>query len=199
MGLYKESKNLGGLYGLCAARCSETYHHWRVFTGTTDGACIEINRDLFEASLKRTEDVRFGEVEYLRLDQLERAEAISVDRLPFVKRAGFADEEEYRVIAETSRAQEAALSIEFPHGMINCVYLNPWLAKPIAESLRETLRSLPGCRTLKVSRSLLIDSGRWKRAGDAVVGKKVPKRLVLRPKPLRPTPKLIKAKGRSAE
>ena len=39
---YKSAKQLQGLYALCAARCSETYHHWRVFTGAADGACLEL-------------------------------------------------------------------------------------------------------------------------------------------------------------
>lgn len=182
MSLYKQEKKLGGLYSLCAARCSETYHHWRVFTGTSDGACIEIRRTPFEAALTDLEGVRFGDVEYLRLDQLEHASGIDRDRLPFVKRVGFTAEEEYRVLAETSEAQKSALSIEFPYSLINCIYLNPWLPKAIAESLRDTLRSLPGCKTLRISRSQLIDSTRWKRAGDEIVGRPKPKKLVLRSK-----------------
>lgn len=185
MALYKQERQLGGLYGLCAARCSETYHHWRVFTGTSDGACLEIRRGAFEQALTRLEGVRFGDVEYLRLDQIEQPKAIPLERMPFVKRIGFTAEEEYRVIAETKEDQKSALSIEFPHSMINCIYLNPWLPKPIAESLRETLRSLPGCSKLRVSRSQLIESSRWKRAGDEIVGKKVQKKLVLRARAIR--------------
>ena len=30
MNLYKDERNIRGLYGLCASRASETYHHWRV-------------------------------------------------------------------------------------------------------------------------------------------------------------------------
>ena len=182
MSLYKEKKKLGGLYGLCAARCSETYHHWRVFTGTSDGACIEIKREPFEAALTKLEGVSFGNVEYLRLDEIEQPKAIGVERMPFVKRVGFTAEEEYRVIAETEEDQKTALSIEFPHNMINCIYLNPWLPKTIADSLRKTLRTIPGCGKLRVNRSQLIESGRWKRAGDEIVGKAAKKKTVLRAK-----------------
>lgn len=180
MGLYKEKKDLGGLYGLCAARCSETYHHWKVFTGTSDGACIEIKRDKFEAALRTFEGVRFGTVDYLKLDEVEQLNKVDVDRLPFVKRIGFTAEEEWRVIAETAEDQKAALSVEFPLSLINCIYLNPWLPKTIADSIKDTVRALPGCKGLKISRSLLIESGRWKRAGDTVVGKKPPKVLLIK-------------------
>ncbi|MDQ0138117.1 hypothetical protein J2T08_006062 [Neorhizobium galegae] len=180
MALYKQARALGGLHGLCAAQCPETYHHWRVFTGTADGACIAIRRDRLEAALALLEGVRYEEVEYLKLEQVERLTPADVNRLPFVKRLGFAAEEEYRVVAETSEAQGPALSIDFPRSMIDCIYLNPWLPRSIAASVRETLRSLPGCGNIRVSRSQLIENGRWKAAGDKVVGKRAPKKIVLK-------------------
>jgi len=72
MARYKEKKGLGGLYALCAARCSETYHHWRVFTGTADGACIEIRREPLEKALAKIPGVSFGEINYLRLDEVDK-------------------------------------------------------------------------------------------------------------------------------
>ncbi|MDE8347799.1 MAG: hypothetical protein POH28_16735, partial [Acidocella sp.] len=105
------------------------------------------------------------------------------DCIPFMKRIGFAPEEEYRVIAETKDDQKGALSIPFPHSMIYCIYLNPWLPKSIAKSLKDTLRSLPGCSKLRVVRSLLIESDRWKRAGDEIVGKNAQNKVSLRFKP----------------
>jgi hypothetical protein len=180
MSLYKEKRGFGGLYGLCAATCSETYHHWRVFTGTTDGACIEIKRQPLETTLAGLEGVRFNEVTYLRLGDVELLAESDLDRLPFVKRAGFSAEEEYRIIAQTTAGQRPAISIDFPIHLINKVYLNPWLPKSIAESVTATLRGVTGCERLAVQRSHLIDSGRWRKAGDLVVGKKQPPRAKLR-------------------
>jgi hypothetical protein len=174
MALYKEKKRLGGLYGLCAAQCSETYHHWCVFTGTADGACIEIRREPLEAAVGKTPGMRCGAVDYLRLAEVEALTTKEVDRLPFIKRLGFAAEEEYRIIAETGEAQGPVISIDFPLRWINRIYLNPWLAKPIAESVIETLKAVPGCGRIHVGKSLLIESARWKRAGDKVAGRKQP-------------------------
>lgn len=103
MNLYRERKKLGGLYGLCAATCSETYHHWRVFTNAADGACIEIRRQDLEASLDELEGARYGEVEYLKLEEVETLGPNDCDNLPFVKRVGFQPEDEYRIIAEQPR------------------------------------------------------------------------------------------------
>lgn len=179
MGLYKESKMLGGLYGLCAATCSETYHHWRVFTNAADGACIELRRSFLEARLEQIEGVRFGEIDYLKLDEVEKLGTDDRERLPFVKRVGFLPEDEYRIIAETAEAQRPALTIDLPVGMINRITLNPWLPKSVADSVKETLRAIPGCSKLSITKSYLIDSGRWKKAGDKVVGRKEPPKIKL--------------------
>ena len=183
MSLYKESGKLSGLYGLCAATCNETYHHWRVFTNTADGACIEIRRQPLEERLSELPGVRFGEVDYLILRKVGALGKGDRERLPFVKRWGFEPESEYRIIAETNEPQQPALSLDFPVSLVACVHLNPWLPVPIAESLKVTLREIPGCSKLSIARSQLIDSGRWKGAGDKVIGKPaVPKKKLVRPK-----------------
>jgi hypothetical protein len=175
MDLYKEKKKIGGLYGLCAAQCSETYHHWRVFTNTADGACVEINREPLEAVLGQLNGVRFGPMDYLRLDEVEHLTRGDVDRLPFVKRIGFAAEEEYRIVAETDEPQVSVFKIDFELRWIKHIYLNPWLPKSIAESVIGALKAIRGCSRLEVTRSLLIESSRWKRAGEKVIGKLPPK------------------------
>jgi hypothetical protein len=179
MSQYKESKQLNGLYGLCASTCSETYHHWRVFTNAADGACIEINRQALEDRLAQVAGVRYGEIEYLKLEDVERLTTKDRDRMPFIKRVGFQPEDEYRIIAESDEAQRSSLPVELPISFVNRVYLNPWLPASISESVVKTLRELPGCTRLAISKSHLIDSGRWQKAGDKMVGKKTLPKLAL--------------------
>jgi hypothetical protein len=176
MAQYKEKKALGGLYALCAARCSETYHHWRVFTGSADGACIEIRREPLEAALATIPGVSFREIDYLLLDDADDLKPGEVDKLPFVKRYGFTAEEEYRIVYETDEPQAPAYSIDFPHAWIGRIYLNPWLPDPLYTSVKATLQELPGCSKMSVVKSRLIDNARWKRAGDRVVGKAPPRK-----------------------
>lgn len=186
MQLYKETNSLGGLYGLCAAQCTETYHHWKVFTGAADGACIEIWREPLEAMLDGLEGVRYGTVDYLplsRVDRLTRADAAS---LPFCKRAGFTDENEFRIIAETTEPQAQVLRIDFPLALIGRIELNPWLPDSVAASVMTVLTSINPDLEINIRRSYLIDSGRWKRAGDRVVGRKTPRVFKVKRKP---TPK----------
>jgi len=171
MNLYKEQRKIKGFYGLCASRASETYHHWRVFTGPADGACIEFKRGPLEKMLGSKSGVRFGNVEYMMYRDLEELTGKDFDRLPFVKRHGFRDEAEYRIISETSDEQRTAYPIPIKLSWINSITINPWLPDTIAESVIDALKQHPGCDNLRVQKSRLIDSSRWKRGGDNVVSR----------------------------
>jgi hypothetical protein len=179
MELYKIKKQINGLYALCAAQCSETYHHWRVFTAAADGACLEINRLLLEQALKQKDNVRYGSVEYLKLREMDALEPEHLERLPFCKREGFMFEDEYRIVAWSNKPQAKVLAVPIKLDWIHKVYLNPWMPKPRAQSVTKLLKSLPGCTDLQVGRSLLIDSQRWKNAGDRVTNRKSPKPKLL--------------------
>ncbi|MDH7790186.1 hypothetical protein [Ochrobactrum sp. AN78] len=189
MRLYQEHHGIKGLYTMCAAMCPETYHHWRVFAGGgTGGACIVLKRklienDLGEMKMPRGEKVRFGEVEYLPLRRVEQLGIKDIQRLPFLKRVGFVDEDEYRIIIESSKDQQGAYQIDCPPEWIDRIYLNPWLPVSVADSVVDTLLDLPGCNNLDIRHSRLIDSTTWKKAGDRVAGKKTGKLLKLSSRP----------------
>jgi hypothetical protein len=170
MELYKERKALAGLYAACAATCYETYHHWRVFTSSADGACVEIYRQPLERALSRQEGVRFGDVEYLRLDEVEALTARDRENLPFFKRVAFEPEQEYRIVVETREPQGPAVWLDLPLEWIGRILLNPWLPERVARSVRDTLKEINGCSDLTVERSHMIENARWKRAGEAVIG-----------------------------
>lgn len=100
---YKSAKKPEALCALCAARCSETYHHWRVFAGAADGACLGLKRSPLEELLRSLPNVRYGDVDYLMLGAVDQLTPNDIDRIPFIKRYGFAAEEEYRIIIECDK------------------------------------------------------------------------------------------------
>lgn len=170
MKLYKESKNLDGIYALCAAACSETYHHWRVFTNGTEGACIELNRQLLEQEISKIDGVRFGEIDYITLEQVEKFEKEDIEKIPFLKRIAFSPECEYRIVLESNEIQKSSFSIKISENLINRIYLNPWLPESISNSVKETFRTIPGWEKIHISKSFLIESNRWKTAGNKILG-----------------------------
>jgi len=176
MELYKEARKLGGLYAACAATGPETYHHWRVFTTAADGACVEIFREPLENALKSIPEASFGEVDYLRLDQVEQLTEAHLKDLPFFKRVAFQPEQEYRIVIETSQPQNVVIGLELPLAWIGRILLNPWLPERVAQSVKTTFQELEGCENLIVERSHMIENARWKRAGEVVIGVRPPKR-----------------------
>lgn len=189
MNLYKEFSAAEGLYGACFTQVAETYHHWRVFGGAADGACIEFRRKDFEAHIKDHWNIRSGEVSYFPLPEAEHLRDRKPEDLPFMKRIGFEPEAEYRVIAVSADPQATALGLPIDLKLIRRVYINPWLPDSIYQSVKSVLCGIDGCSHIKVSRSGLIDSQRWKNVGNQMVGKPKSGRLTLDLKKAAPKPR----------
>lgn len=173
MALYKEHRQASGLYALCATESPETYQHWRVFGGTADGACLELKREPLEESFAGDPRIRWGVVKYKRIADVQAMHASDRNDLPFLKRLPYEPECEYRIIAETSDPQAAALSLDIKLTWINRLYLNPWLPKPLADSVVQTIREFPGCSKLRIVRTTMLENARWKAAGKRLAGKAV--------------------------
>jgi len=164
--LYREKKNLKTVLAICFTQASETYHHWRVFAQGSSGACISFKRtELFKAALKQEPDLRMRTVEYLTLAKI-RHKVLATEELPFLKRYPFQDEEEFRVVYESTKKTISTLDIPIPLPCIYKVTLSPWLPKALSEHLKSSLRSIPGCEKLRIRRSTLISNEEWKRLGD---------------------------------
>lgn len=176
MQVYKSHTNAAGLYGMCAALRGETYHHWKVFAGGASGACLVLKRLPLEAYLDSHQPepgtkIRYDEVKYLRLDEVKKLSPDHIKNLPFLKRYGFKDEDEYRIVIETVTGQQPAIFIDCPHTWIDTIYLNPWLYENQAQSLIETINEISGCEKLNVKPSQLTDSTTWREAADRIAGK----------------------------
>lgn len=169
---------------MCAALRGETYHHWKIFAGGASGACLVLKRRPLEAYLDSQLpepgiEIRYDEVDYLTLDEVKELSPDDIENLPFLKRYGFKDENEYRIVIETVTDQQPAIFIDCPHEWIDAVYLNPWLYEIQAQSLIETIREIPGCMELDVKPSQLTDSATWRKAADRIAGKTVRPALTL--------------------
>ena len=198
MALYKEHTRAKGLYAACFTQVAETYHHWRVFGGAADGACVEFRRAAFEKHIAGNPDIRAEEVEYFYIKDAESITKGMPDRLPFMKRMGFEPEAEYRLIAKSGDEQAPALALPIDLRLIRQVFINPWLPESIYKSLKSVMGEIEGAGHIKISRSGLIDSQRWKNAGNSIVGKPKVGRPVLpaKKKTTAPKPKTRKKPAR---
>lgn len=161
--IFKEKMKLKTLLAICFTESAETYHHWHVFAGGPSGVCINFNRDkLLECFDGRK--FEYGPVDYKTLDELRKARPLT-DKLPFIKRAGYVDECEYRIIYKDRTTTEKALDVDIPIDCIERITLSPWMHSSLKESLTKTITSIDGCKRRKnyIFRSSLRGNSEWKK------------------------------------
>ncbi|GGC61547.1 hypothetical protein GCM10011396_05610 [Undibacterium terreum] len=163
---YKEKKALSSVLAICFSQADETYHHWRVFSGSSSGVCIRFKREPLLRALRKRAGVMLGEVNYMTLAQA-RKQAPSIAGLPFIKRAAFVDEQEFRAIFESGDQTMRSLDITLPLSCIERISLSPWLHKNLADATKEAIKAIDGCAGLKVYRSTLIGNEEWKTIGGS--------------------------------
>lgn len=159
---YKELKKAQSVLALCFALQGETYHHWKIFAGT-DGVCFEFHKDRLLEAITKDPTITVGEVEYEKIADV-RANAIERERLPFLKRDPYRDEREYRLLHVDERNAKEFHSVTLPMNCIAHLTLSPWMASPLATSVKTLLKSIEGCKTVRVHQSTLLENDAWKKA-----------------------------------
>jgi hypothetical protein len=168
LSLYKESsKDLKSVLALCFVTCSERYHLWQVFGAGRNGVRIRFkSAELFRA-VKDQPGLRMERVRYKYLQEIED---VPIRQFPFVKRHGFIDESEFRMVYESSDTI-SKFDIPIPLSCIRNIKLNPWLPRDLFSHVKKAIRGIDGCSSLDILHSHLIDNEQWKRAGDRAVAK----------------------------
>lgn len=166
MGLYKSEKKLETLLALCFTETPETYHHWHVFSKDPSGVCVVFKKEellkCFDASL----GFLCREVDYKTLDDIDKG--VSIDDLPFLKRNGYADEMEFRVVYRNSKKEEKFKDVNITIDCIEKIRINPWLPAPLKGAFKKTISSIPDCKRLEkyIFQSTIRGNDRWKKALD---------------------------------
>jgi len=162
--VYKRKRKLQSVLALCFTEGSETYHHWRVFSGGSSGICIEFNKALLLSTLNGTTGIRSKEVIYRKLKEL-RAAAPNINDLPFLKRYPFRDEKEFRIIYEDKEREMETKDFDIDVHAISKIIMNPWMPKALFKTVKELIRDIDGCVDIEVTRTTLVDNEEWKRLG----------------------------------
>jgi hypothetical protein len=164
--LYRKKHKFQTVLALCFTQARETYHHWRVFANGSSGVCIEFKRDVLLDALRKHGGIHSRAVKYLTAKEMTTAGTAARD-LPFLKRHAFEDEREFRILFASTADKLPKLDIPIPLESIKHISLSPWLHHDLSDPLIHILRSISGCRVLKISHSSLINNERWKNFGEA--------------------------------
>lgn len=162
--LYRKYYDATGVFALCFTAAKETYHHWKVFTQGIEGVCLEFHKEPFIENLQKKRGI---ECKYVKYTPLDKVSNYHVNDLPFLKREGYADEAEVRVIAlSNSKKPKKTLTFDFTN--LKRIRFNPWMPYDLCETLKEILGAIEGCSDIELRRSFLTNSGEWKRNGDII-------------------------------
>jgi|HubBroStandDraft_6_1064221.scaffolds.fasta_scaffold230909_2 hypothetical protein len=161
LSVYRDKKSLRSVLALCFTQVSETYHHWRVFADGSAGVCITFARAPLLTTLKKKGNVTAKSVRYLTLNEME-AKDLRVAELPFLKRYPYEDEREFRFVYESRTERISTLDVPISLKCIDRITLSPWTPIALTDTLKETIREIRGCDSVKISRSTLISNERWK-------------------------------------
>jgi len=161
---YKGKKNLKSVLALCFTRESETYHHWRVFSAGSSGACVNFNASALESTFRKARGVRFQEVTYLKVNEL-RIRRPTTSQLPFIKRKPYEHENEFRALWESKSEETNALGVPIELSSITRITLSPWMHPDLRKNVVAALKRIDGCRSIPMWKSTLTDNEEWKSYG----------------------------------
>ena len=167
--MFQEHIRAKSLYAACFTQAPETFHHWKVFAGDNEGVCVEIDRDALLKSLLDSTSFHWDDMHYRTLAQLKARKRINVFELPFLKRKGFGDEKEFRLIYWSRvKSQRGVHYVPIEREWIKAIVLNPWINESLFKSMKLALNAIPGCNSVTIRRTSLVDNAQWKEAADKV-------------------------------
>lgn len=162
MSEYQRLRQLKSVLALCFTSATETFHHWRVFSGLASGVCLELHRSTVEKWAEGVSAMQLKSVSYRNLATM-RDNRPAIHHLPFLKRFAYRDEREVRLVWESAVDTVATKAFSIELTCIAAIHTSPWLPEAVHDAVRATIATIPGCADLPVRRSLMLDSPAWKR------------------------------------
>ncbi|MGB0907140.1 MAG: DUF2971 domain-containing protein [Maricaulaceae bacterium] len=157
---YKEVRGLKSFLALCLTEASETYHHWSIFSGRSDGVRIEFNKEKLLNHFLDVPNFSHSNVQYRKIPNSGTAQW-KISDLPFIKRLPYQDEGEYRLTYEDKENEIKAKSFTISLNCIERITISPWMPKPLFNSLKKILKRIEGCSELKIHHSTLVYNKNW--------------------------------------
>lgn len=164
---YKELTGAKTLLALCFCEQAEMFHHWRVFASKIDAVRVEFSKP---ALLKffQAEGFRFKRMKYEAIDSA-RNRRVLLEELPFLKRAPYRDEREFRIVYESSEEAVDLKQVRIDLRCIRRVTIGPWVPQPMARVLKTAIKDVADCRHIKVHSTTVLANKEWMSVAKKVV------------------------------
>jgi hypothetical protein len=139
-----------------------------VFSHGSGGACIQFKQPQFLAAISKVSRLRSEEVRYKTINELRRSKP-TLNELPFLKSNAFQNEGEFRLFFTLKTEGPPIHRISVPRSCVDRIILSPWLPKVVADRVKKTLKSIPGCSKVKMYRSTLVENEDWKKLANSSI------------------------------
>ncbi len=159
--LYKENLGYKTVLALCFSEASETYHHWKIYSGNSSGVCIEFKKNKLIEDFESLDGITHGKVLYKKAGDLMR-KSPPLNQLPFFKRYVFRDEREYRFIYNNSKKEETSIEVPISLDCISKITINPWLHESTFKSVKNIILKIEGCDSINIVQTKLLNLWIWK-------------------------------------
>lgn len=158
--IYKHYIGAKSLLALCFTGVSETFHHWRIYASGKNGCCITFDwKKLIDCI---PDNACSEEIEYLTQNDIRmRRHKIKPSELPFIKRASYRDEKEYRIIYPKMDRSAKSVFIKIDLSAIKRITLSPWMPTQTFIACKEEIANIKGCGHIEVCCSRLLKNDRW--------------------------------------
>lgn len=163
--LYKTRLQLKTVLALCFTEADETYHHWKVFAGNSDGVCIQFDKNKLLKQLSQADGIKSSTVIYKTIAELRKLK-LKTDDLPFLKRYPFQDEREFRFIYASESQVMASKDVPIALSCVTKIVFNPWMPTSVYKSVKGVICGIDGCKSLRLVRTSLVDNEKWKTIGQ---------------------------------
>ncbi|MBC7986118.1 MAG: DUF2971 domain-containing protein [Sphingomonadaceae bacterium] len=161
--LYQDTLRYGFVGAMCLTQSAETFHHWSIFAPGDAGVCIVFDRKALTEHFRDRPHFMTRSVEYVLLDRIGAVNAEDIHLLPFLKRYGFRDEREFRIVG-FAPDEAAAMGFEVRPALIRRVVFSPFVHPNLVNSARIALHAIPGWQGLEIGRSNLTNNETWQGA-----------------------------------
>lgn len=170
---YGRIRGDGSVYAACFASGPEQSHHWQLFASGDHGVCIIFRFEALTAHLDSlSASLLHGPVLYHNLEEVRAMQPIAADTLPFLKRATFKAENEYRVVAwQGSLFASPTYPIPIHPQIVERVVFGPAMPDSYGETLRDLVRTKPSWRDVECTRSRLFNNASWARTIEEGIGR----------------------------
>lgn len=166
------------MIGICCFTLSKSNSIYRWSKMAPNNLCVRVEFDMDKIKASLSQKMVMKEVQYKSVEELQ-SDIIEIKDCPFIKSKPFKQENEIRIVAYKSVADENKFVkiVDYlsgvPSDAVNNIRFSPFLDQKMFRLVRELLRKnlvANNWKNVKISQSRILDKEKWENTLSECVG-----------------------------